>query len=166
MLRTYLKAIYKTAKTGDAREESFYKPLAELIEGFARSIHQSGITATISPQRTEAGNPDFRIWDGKQSVVGYIEAKRPDESNLNRIEESEQLQRYIAAFSNVILTNFFEFRLYRNAQLINEVQIARPFIATQLKVVPPVENEEKFYNLLKDFFSLSKPDFVIIARDF
>ena len=160
MLKTYLKEIYKTARTGDAREESYYKPLATLIESYANSIHKSGISATISPQRTEAGNPDFRIWDGKQSIVGYIEAKRPEESNLDRIEESDQLQRYLTAFPNVILTNFFEFRLYRNAQLIDEIQIARPFIATQLKVVPPVENEEKFYKLLKDFFSFS------IARDY
>lgn len=157
MLKAYLKEIYQTARTGDAREESYYKPLATLIESFAKSIHKSGISATISPQRTEAGNPDFRIWDGRQSIVGYIEAKRPDESNLDRAEESNQLQRYLAAFPNVILTNFFEFRLYHNAQLINEIQIARPFIATQLKVVPPVENEEKFYNLLKEFFSFSIP---------
>jgi type I restriction-modification system DNA methylase subunit len=160
MLKTYLKEIYKTARTGDAREESYYKPLATLIESYANSIRKSGISATISPQRTEAGNPDFRIWDGRQSIVGYIEAKRPEESNLDRIEESDQLQRYLMAFPNVILTNFFEFRLYRNAQLIDEIQIARPFIATQLKVVPPVENEEKFYKLLKDFFSFS------IARDY
>jgi hypothetical protein len=160
MLKTYLKEIYKTARTGDAREESYYKPLATLIESFAKSIHKSGISATISPQRTEAGNPDFRIWDGRQSIVGYIEAKRPDESNLDRAEESNQLQRYLAAFPNVILTNFFEFRLYRNTQLINKIQVARPFVATQLKVMPPVENEKKFYDLLKDFFSFS------IARDY
>jgi len=160
MLKTYLKEIYKTARTGDAREESYYKPLATLIESYANSIRKTGISATISPQRTEAGNPDFRIWDGKQSIVGYIEAKRPDESNLDRIEESNQLQRYLAAFPNVILTNFFEFRLYRSAQLISEVQIARPFIATQLKVVPPAENEKEFYELLKDFLSFS------IARDY
>ena len=160
MLKTYIKEIYKTARTDDAREESYYKPLAALVERYAKSIHRSGISATISPQRTEAGNPDFRIWDGKQSIVGYIEAKRPDESNLSRIEESDQLQRYLTAFPNVILTNFFEFRLYRHAQLINEIRIARPFIATQLKVAPPVESEKKFYDLLKDFLSFS------IARDY
>jgi hypothetical protein len=160
MLKTYLKEIYKTAQKGDAREESYYKPLATLIESYAHSIRKSGISATISPQRTESGNPDFRIWDGRQSIAGYIEAKRPDESNLDRIEESNQLQRYLTAFPNVILTNFFEFRLYRNAQLIDKIQIARPFIATQLKVVPPVENEKKFYKLLKDFLSFS------IARDY
>jgi N-6 DNA Methylase len=157
MLKAYLKEIYETARTGDAREESYYKPLAILIESFAKSIRKAGVSATICPQRTDAGNPDFRIWDGKQFIVGYIEAKRPDESNLERVERSDQLERYLTAFPNVILTNFFEFRLYRNAQLINEIQVARPFIATQLKVVPPAENEKKFYDLLRDFLSVSIP---------
>jgi len=160
MLRIYLKEIFKVSQKGDAREESYYKPLAQLIENYSKSIKKKNISATISPLRTEAGNPDFRIWDGKQSIVGYIEAKRPQQSNLDRIEESEQLKRYFAAFPNVILTNFFEFRLYRNDQMIDSVRIARPFIATQLKTVPPVENEKKFLNLLKDFLSFS------IAKDY
>ena len=160
MLRAYIKEIYETARTGDTREESYYKPLAAFLETFAGSIRKSRISVTISPQRTEAGNPDFRIWDGRQSIVGYVEAKRPDESDLERVERSDQLQRYLTAFPNVILTNFFEFRLYRHAQLINEVQIARSFIATELKVVPPVENEEKLYDLLSDFHSFDiAPDY-------
>ena len=160
MLETYLQDIYKITQQGDAREESYYKPLAMLIENYARSKGKSNVAVTISPQKTEAGNPDFRIWDGKQKVIGYIEAKHPNVSNLNGIEESEQLKRYLSSFSNVILTNFFEFRLYLNSQLIQEVQIARPFIASQLKAVPPIENEKKFFNLLDDFLAFS------IARDY
>ena len=55
------------------------------------------------------------------------------------------------------MTNFFEFRLYRDGKLIDRVQIARPFIASQLKVVPPVENQDKFFDLLSRFFSFSLP---------
>ncbi len=160
MLKNYLQNIYKITQQDDAREESYYKSLAALIENYARSIRKSNIAVTISPQRTEAGNPDFRIWDGRQTIVGYIEAKHPDESNLNRIEESEQLKRYLLAFPNVILTNFFAFRLYHNAQLIKEVQIARSFIVAQLKIVPPVENEKELYNLFDEFLSFS------IAKDY
>ncbi len=160
MVKTYLKDIFKTAQKGDAREESFYRPLALLVENFAKSIKKTNVSVTVSPQRTEAGNPDFRIWDGRQSIVGYIEAKKPGQVNLDRIEESDQIQRYLAVFPNVILTNFFEFRLYRNAQLFKTVQIARPFIITQLKTVPPVENEKEFFDLLKDFLSFS------VARDY
>ena len=34
MLKTYLKEIYKIDRKSDAREESFYKPLAVLIENY------------------------------------------------------------------------------------------------------------------------------------
>ncbi len=34
MLEAYLKRIYEVAKTGDAREESYYSSLEELLHGF------------------------------------------------------------------------------------------------------------------------------------
>jgi len=157
MLKTYLKEIFKIAQTGDAREESYYKALASLIENFAQSINRMETEITILPKKTGAGNPDFRIWDGKQHIVGYIEAKLPEKENLDRIEDSEQLKRYRSAFANVILTNFFEFRLYRNDKLIGRVQIGRALIAKQLKLVPPVENKDKFFDLLNKFFTFSLP---------
>ena len=157
MLKAYLKEIFKIAQRGDAREESFYKALAMLLESFAQSISRAKTEVTIQPKKTEAGNPDFRIWDGKQHIVGYIEAKSPDEEDLNSFEESEQLKRYRSAFANVILTNFFEFRLYRNGNLVDRVQIGRPLIARELKLVPPVENKDKFFDLLSKFFTFSLP---------
>jgi O-acetyl-ADP-ribose deacetylase (regulator of RNase III) len=41
--------------------------------------------------------------------------------------------------------------------LIAEVQIARPQIARHIKAIPPVENENEFYDLLNIFFSYSLP---------
>jgi type I restriction-modification system DNA methylase subunit len=157
MLKTYMNEIFKVAQRGDAREESYYKTLATLMGDFAQSINRSKTEVTIQPKKTEAGNPDFRIWDGRQHIVGYIEAKSPNEENLDSIEGTEQLKRYLKAFANVILTNFFEFRLYRDGKLVEKVQIGRPFIARQLKTVPPVENEDEFFDLLDKFFFFSLP---------
>lgn len=112
---------------------------------------------TILPKKTEAGNPDFRIWDGKQHIIGYIEAKAPNKTDLDDIENTDQLKRYLHTFPNLILTNFFEFRFYRNGTLIDSVQIAKPFIMLQLKKIPPVENEAKFFELIEKFFSFSLP---------
>jgi hypothetical protein len=157
MLKTYLTEISKITQRGDAREESYYEALASLIRNFAQSIKKAKTEVTTLPKETEAGNPDFRVWDGTQHIVGYIEAKRPEEENLDKIEDSEQLDRYRRAFPNVLLTNFFEFRLYRNGELVDKVQIGRPLIARQLKLTSPVENEEKFFDLLNKFFSFSLP---------
>jgi len=157
MIKTYLNQISKVAQKPDAREESYYRDLASLIENFGQLTNKTKTEVTVIPKQTEVGNPDFRIWDGKQHIVGYIEAKSPQKENLDKIEDSEQLKRYRTAFANVILTNFFEFRLYRFGELIDKVQIARPFIAGDLKLTPPLENENNFLDLLKKFFTFSLP---------
>ncbi|MCE2996376.1 MAG: N-6 DNA methylase, partial [Flammeovirgaceae bacterium] len=156
MTINYLQKIADTTSQGDAREESYYTHLSSFIESFAESIDRKKIQITTLPKKTEAGNPDFRIWDGQQSIVGYIEAKKPGE-NLDLIEGSEQLKRYRGVFPNLILTDFYEFRLYRNGNLIDKVSIGRPFIAKKLKTVPPIENEEKFLTLLNKYFSFTLP---------
>ena len=57
----------------------------------------------------------------------------------------------------MILTNFFEFRLYRNGSLIDKTFVARPFIVHKLNTIPPVENEAHFFKLIEKFFSFSLP---------
>jgi len=157
MLKVYLKNITDTAKRGDAREESYYPVLKELLEEYSNSTGKKKIHVTVLPKKTEAGNPDFRVWDGKQHVTGYIEAKDPAIENLDRIEETEQLKRYRHTFPNLILTNFLEFRLYRNGVLINKAIIGRPFWISKVKTTPPVEKESELLQLFEKFFSFSIP---------
>ncbi|MFQ3573194.1 MAG: type ISP restriction/modification enzyme, partial [Thermodesulfovibrionales bacterium] len=169
MLKTYLNNITHIANLGDAREESYYPALKDLLENYSQTHGKRDVHITTLPKKTEAGNPDFRIWDGRQHIVGYIEAKSPPFNSplikggdrggehLEQIQHSEQLKRYIHTFPNLILTNFFEFRLYRNGALIDKVLIGRPYVIHKLKTTPPVENEEDFLNLLEKFFTFSLP---------
>jgi hypothetical protein len=128
-----------------------------LIRRFADEHKIKKADITILPKKTEAGNPDFRIWDGNNHITGYIEAKDPSIMNLDRVEGSEQLKRYRNTFPNVILTNFYEFRLYRDGEMIKKVSIGRQILAKKLKTAPPVENENEFIELLNTFFSFSLP---------
>ncbi|MFA4828972.1 MAG: type ISP restriction/modification enzyme [Thermodesulfovibrionales bacterium] len=157
MLKAYFKRIFEVAKRGDAREESYYSSLEELLRNYALSINKKQVHVTTLPKKTDAGNPDFRIWDGKQQIVGYVEAKATTIENLSQIEGTGQLKRYLQTFPNLILTNFFEFRLYRDGTLIDKVFIGRPYHIHKLKSVPVVENEEKFLSLLEKFFSFTLP---------
>jgi len=157
MLRDYLASIQGSIDQGDAREESYYTHLDHLIRDFAAGNEIKNVDITILPKKTEAGNPDFRVWDGNNRITGYIEAKDPSVTNLDRIEESGQLKRYRSTFPNVILTNFYEFRLYRDGELIKKALIGRQVIAKRLKTTPPVENEVEFNDLLNTFFSFSLP---------
>lgn len=159
MLKEYLKDILNIAGRGDATEQSYYHRLKNLIETFATSIHRKGIEVTILPKKTEAGCPDFRVWDGRQRITGYIEAKNLSEENLDYVAQTEQIKRYLDVFPNFILTNFFSFKLYRNGRKIDDVQIARPYIfqlGKELKAIP-VEREKEFLELLDKFFAFSFP---------
>ena len=155
-LHEYLKTLFAVLSQGDAREESFYPALAKLFTDCTQEDGHSDVRVTAQPKKTEGGNPDFRVWDGKQHIIGYIEAKRPGE-NLQAIAESEQLKRYRRTFPNLILTNFTEFRLYRNGDLVDSLQMARSFVATKLGGVPPLEHKEEFLDLIAKFFSFSHP---------
>jgi len=157
LLKEYFEKLVEISSRGDAREESFYEALKGLLDEYATSTIGKKFHVTTLPKQTEAGNPDFRIWDGKQHIVGYIEAKAPKVDDLDRVAHSEQLKRYLHTFPNLILTNFFEFRLYREGQLVENVFTGRPYVMTDLGKVPPVENEKDFLILLEKFFSFSLP---------
>jgi len=156
LFQNYIKEIYKLIERGDAREESFYTILEDLLEAYGQGLKKK-TAVTILPKKSEAGNPDFRVWDGESLITGYIEAKHPLERNLNNIENSEQLKRYREAYPNLILTNFVEFRLYRNGKYWKEVNIGSPNLA---KISPGQEvilHKEKLQELLNLFFDFTQP---------
>ena len=75
---TYFKDLAAAAHRGDAREESFYPALAKLLDGIAQATGRAHVHVTTLPRPTDGGNPDFRLWNGKDRIIGYIEAKKPD----------------------------------------------------------------------------------------
>ena len=154
-LQSYLHSIADLTRRGDAREESYYPALKDLLEAVAQAQGRP-VQVTVLPKLTEAGSPDFRVWDGSHQVVGYVEAKAPG-ARLDVVETSEQLQRYLHTFPNVILTDFYEFRLYRGGVLLERALLARPVIAQTLKVKPPAEEVEALERLFQAFFSFVPP---------
>ncbi len=156
MLETYLNRIFDVEQQGDAREESFYWSLGNLLRVYAEEEERGDIRITVLPKKTEAGNPDFRLWDGGENVIGYIEAKRPG-TDLGVAERSEQVQRYRAAFPNVILTNFYEFRLYRDGERVDKVQVGRASVSRELQTAAPPEHQDEFRRLMAGFFAFAQP---------
>ncbi|HKJ69395.1 MAG TPA: type ISP restriction/modification enzyme, partial [bacterium] len=155
-LEDYSQEIAARLVRGDAREESYYHALASMVQDLAAELEYAKIDVTTLPKPTEAGNPDFRIWDGAHKIIGYIEAKNPG-SDLRSIEGSEQLKRYRFTFPNVILTDFYTFRLYRDGELVDQAAIGRPYVGKKLQERPPLENVDDFTELLGKFLSHSAP---------
>jgi hypothetical protein len=157
LFTTYLKELAAVTQQGDAREESFYPALAEMLAAVAKATGREQVRVTTLPKSTDAGNPDLRLWNGADRIIGYVEAKKPTEERLDVIEDSEQLRRYRATFPNLILTNFLEFRLYRNGERVQTVLAGRPMILNRLRVTPPVEKADELHALLDRFLGFSLP---------
>ena len=156
LFKAYLKHLVVTARQGDAREESFYPVLAEMLKEMANSTGRPHVHVTTLPKTTEGGNPDFRLWNGSDRIIGYIEAKKPNE-RLDVIETSKQLERYRSTFPNLILTNFLEFRLYRNGKQEQAVMTTRSVDLNKLRKPPPIEKPDELYALLNRFLDFALP---------
>jgi hypothetical protein len=157
LFRKYLKDLSDVALRGDAREESFYPALADLFHEVSETTGRSHVHVTTLPKPTDAGNPDFRLWNGTDRIIGYIEAKRPTEERLDLIEGTDQLQRYRSTFPNLILTNFLEFRRYRNGEQVETVLCGRPVVLNKLGMAPPLEKQQELFGLLDRFLDFSLP---------
>lgn len=103
-LNEYVKAIEKELEAGNATEHTHRPALKSLIEGLIEKV-----IATNEPKHIECGAPDFVVSKGI-ITVGYVEAKDVGKS-LDEAEKSEQLKRYRESLSNLILTDYVEFRL-------------------------------------------------------
>ncbi|MBV6342770.1 type ISP restriction/modification enzyme [Candidatus Magnetobacterium casense] len=157
MLSEYIGDITRTFNRGDAREESYYPALEGLLKEYLCLTGRQDLVVTTLPKKTDGGNPDFRLWDGRQHITGYIEAKEPSTDDLGKTERTEQLKRYLYTFPNLILTNFLEFRLYRNGELIDTATIGSPFVLNALHTTPPADNEPGLRSLLDKFLAFSVP---------
>ncbi len=110
-------------RLGEAREESFYPLFADLLKGYAELQGWRGFQVLILPRKTDGCLLDLQVRRG-EAIVGYVEAKPPG-TDLTRTAETEQLERYRAAFPNLLLTNFRELRLYRGKEMAARAEIGR-----------------------------------------
>jgi hypothetical protein len=123
MLLDYLDRLSETEQRGDAREESFYPCLLDLLTRCAKLKGRRGVHVTMIPKKAGDCLLDFQVWHGGR-IAGYVEAKKPG-TDLTRAAGSDQLLRYRATFPNLLLTNFRELRLYRGDDLAGRADTLR-----------------------------------------
>ena len=116
---SYIQILQKKLAAGDATEHTHRSALETLVESLV-----SGITATNEPKHIECGAPDFILRKGSVTV-GYIEAKDVGE-NLDKAEKSEQLKRYRDSLTNLILTDYLEFRWYVDGEKRLSARLGSP----------------------------------------
>ncbi len=136
---SYLKSIQKNRQQGS--ERSHYPALKALLDDPA-----NGIDAVIEEKGNKAGIPDFTV-KRRDLLVGYVEAKDVG-LDLNSIKKTEQLQRYLESFPNLVLTNYLEFRWY-----VNGKRRLKQVLADINDSTVQVKNTEKIAALLDQFLN-------------
>ena len=116
----YLQNIHQTQTTAEATPElSLFPHLQAFLEDIAVAhFDRDTVRFTQEPRRLDQiGRPDFIAMEGLLPI-GYIEAEAYGR-NLEALtgHAREQNGRFIENLDNFILTNFVEFRLYRDGHL-------------------------------------------------
>jgi len=128
---TYIHTIEEELALGNATEHTHRPALKALFESLDESIK-----ATNEPRRVECGAPDFIITRGS-IPVGYVEAKEVGK-NLDNIEQGkgadgERFSRYMIPLTNLILTDYLEFRWYIDGKLRLHSSLGTPGIDGKIK---------------------------------
>ncbi|MDO8489976.1 MAG: type ISP restriction/modification enzyme [bacterium] len=146
-VEVYFSALAEKYQTGQAREHA-YRPAFEAL------IHALDPALKIlnDPSRSEHGNPDFVFLRGG-ITSGYAETKDID-VDLDKTEESDQMERYLG-YSNLILTDYLEFRFFRNGSRYGE--LIRIGHTTDGKLVATPEAFNEIADALADFLA-GKPE--------
>lgn len=144
----YLTEVITTLSTGSAREHAYRPTFQQLIKSLKPELQ-----VVNDPARSEHGAPDFVFMRGKEMTIGYAETKDIG-ADLNKVEKSEQLKRYFG-YSNLILTNYIEFRFFKNGEKYEDPIEIGTFSGGA--IIPKNKNYELLERTIKDFLE-SKPE--------
>lgn len=143
----YLMRLRQDFRSGNATERTYYATLQALIEA-----SQPGITAPFEQKRSELGAVDFYVRQ-RGLTIGYIEAKDIG-AGLDEAEKAEQLEkRYIPNLPNLILTNYLEFRWYRNGAWQRTATLGR--VDTRGSIKSTRQTEDDVRGLLTSFLAVT-----------
>ncbi|MBA7596877.1 hypothetical protein ES703_03867 [subsurface metagenome] len=143
-LNNYIRTIEKELVVGNATEHTHRSALKVLIESLG-----DGVVATNEPRRIECGAPDFVVTKGS-TTIGYIEAKDVGKS-VDEAEKTEQLGRYRDSLTNLILTDYVEFRWYVDGEHRFSARLGTP--TKEGKIKRDKAGVQAVAELLSDFLA-------------
>ncbi len=147
-LDTYRRQIERELQAGNATEHTHRPALKTLIETLA-----PGVTATNEPKRVECGAPDFAVSRKAAHgpvTLGHVEAKDVGK-DLDEVEKSEQMKRYLPALPNLILTDYLELRWYIGGEHRQSARLAH--VGKGGKLTPEKDGASAVSDLLTAFLS-------------
>ena len=146
--RAYLEEIGRNLTAGNATEHTHRPVLQQLVQALDPQVR-----AVNEPKRVECGAPDY-IVTRNDLPVGYIEAKDVGRS-LDEIERDEQLKRYRGSLSNLILTDYLEFRWYKDGEKQQTARLA--YVGDSGVLRPDREGQKQATAMLSSFLAQEPP---------
>ncbi|MDY0126100.1 MAG: hypothetical protein RBS09_07900, partial [Anaerolineaceae bacterium] len=119
LVKCYLTEVSEQYHSGQAKEHAYRPALQRLMSSF------DDVVVINDPKRSEHGAPDF-VFQKKSNpriLKGYAETKDIN-ADLDKIEKTEQIKRY-QAYANLIITNYLEFRFFRNGEKYITIKIGQ-----------------------------------------
>lgn len=146
LFENYIHSISTKYTHTETSEMGYRTDFELLLKGI---FHQIKVGRIDHDARTKDGNkPDFVVLDGEVPIL-YVEAKDIGVS-LDKVEKSEQMARYFG-YANLILTDYVEFRFYRNGVQYGEPIKIAEFDSKTRKITPFTQNYELVAKTLIDF---------------
>jgi len=146
LFEKYLQSISSKFAHEETSEMGYRTDFELLLQGIFEKINVRRIDH--DPKAKQGNKPDFIVLKFDIPIL-YIEAKGIG-NPLDKIEKSEQMDRYFG-YANLVLTDYVEFRFYRNGQRYDEpIQIAEYDLKNRT-ITPLPHNYEHAAKTLLDF---------------
>ena len=146
IFENYIQSISSKFVHKETSEMGYRTDFEILLKGIFESINVKRIDHDAKAK--QGNKPDFVVLNYDVPIL-YIEAKDIGVS-LDKIEKSEQMTRYYG-YANLVLTDYVEFRFYRNGKRYEEpIKIATYDIKRRTLAYIP-ESYEHVAKTLVDF---------------
>ncbi len=147
----YIQSISSKFSHVETSEMGYRTDFEILLKGIFESINVKRVDH--DPKARQGNKPDFIVIN-KDVPILYIEAKDIGVS-LDKVEKSKQMARYFG-YTNLVLTDYVEFRFYRNGLLYEEpIKIASYNLKNRI-ITPLSQNYEHAAKTLLDFTQSQK----------
>lgn len=151
ILSNYTTAISTKFSHAETSELGYRTDFELLLKGVFESVN---ITRFDHDAKARQGNkPDFVVVKDDVPLL-YIETKNIGVS-LDKVEKSEQMTRYFG-YANLVLTDYVEFRFYRNGLAYGEPIKIADYDSKARTITPHPEHYEYLAKTLLDFTQTHK----------
>src|SRR5665648_737022 len=151
IFNNYIQSISSKFSHVETSEMGYRADFEILLKGIFESINVKRVDH--DPKAKQGNKPDFIVIN-KDVPILYIEAKDIGVS-LDKVEKSKQMARYFG-YTNLVLTDYLEFRFYRNGLSYEEpIKIASYNLKNRI-ITPLSQNYEQAAKTLLDFTQSQK----------